>query len=77
MEQNENNFIEFTNEKYGTIKIYIPHITLEKMMTNEPQNIINENTTIIVKKRLVVLKVLSKRKLINHLRRGVKYHVFH
>ena len=49
MEQNENNFIEFINEKYGTIKIkiYIPHITLEKMLTNEPQ----ENTTIIVKKR--------------------------
>ena len=53
MEQNENNFIEFINEKYGTIKIYIQHITLEKMLTNEPQNIINneDNTTIIVKKR--------------------------
>ena len=46
MEQNQNNFIEFTNEKYGTIKIYIPYITLEKMLTNESQN-----TTIIVKKR--------------------------
>ena len=73
MEQNQNNFIEFINEKYGTIKIYIQHITLEKMMTNEPQNIINneDNTTIIVKKGLVVLKGHSKRKLINHLRRGV------
>ena len=59
MEQNQNNFIEFTNEKYGTIKIYIQHITLEKMMTNEPQ----ENTTIIVKKPVGRPKGSFKKKI--------------
>ena len=59
MEQNQNNFIEFINEKYGTIKIYIPHITLEKMMTNEPQ----ENTTIIIKKRVGRPKGSFKKKI--------------
>ena len=65
MEQNQNNFIEFTNIKYGTIKIYIPHITLEKMLTNEPQNIISmeENTTIIVKKRAGRPKGSFKKKI--------------
>ena len=59
MEQNQNNFIEFINEKYGTIKIYIPHITLEKMMTNEPQ----KNTTIIVKKPVGRPKGSFKKKI--------------
>ena len=63
MEQNQNSFIEFTNEKYGTIKIYIPDITLEKMMTNESQNIINENTTIIVKKPVGRPKGSFKKKI--------------
>ena len=65
MEQNENNFIEFTNEKYGTIKIYIQHITLEKMMTNEPQNIINneDNATIIEKKPVGRPKGSFKKKI--------------
>ena len=63
MEQNGNNFIEFTNIKYGTIKIYIPHITLEKMLTNDPQNIINENTTIIVKKKVGRPKGSFKKKI--------------